>query len=540
MRNTLVLNRAVALSLSAVLAVLTGCQNSNSRDGGMSSSGSGGSKGSSGGMLSETTTDPSAKQATGDKAMANRETQLLESLAYPTGNRETSAVLLEKMGSKQIRMGQPYEYQLKVTNLTDAPLAGVEISEQLGENFKVTTAQPEAQQRNGQNVYSLGELKPGESRTINVTGTANGPGEVTSCTTIAYNPTLCTVATVIAPKINIAKSGPQQADICEEIVYKYSISNTGTGTETNVRVVDTLPDGLVSADGKKTIDFTVDAIPEGKTREFEARVRPDRVGEYSSQAKASSASGEVQSEQITTRVIAPELKVAVNGPEREYVGKAVTYEVTVENSGQAAARNAQLSFDGAGEATIAAIGGEGEAQTASGSVGGDGGQIGNIEPGQTRRYRVTVPAERAGTINVNAVAKAECAKDASAMASTTIETLPALLLEVVDRDDLVRIGESAYYTIKVTNQGTGPDTNIGITATLPPELQFVSGSGASQAQNQGQEVRFAPVPSLAAGKSIEWNVEAKATKAGDVRFRLDMNSDSLGKNVTETEATRLY
>jgi uncharacterized repeat protein (TIGR01451 family) len=345
---------------------------------------------------------------------------------------------------------------------------------------------------------------------------------------------------VIAPQINLAKSGPQQADICEQIVYKYSISNTGTGTETNVRVVDTLPEGLVTADGKNVVDFTVDAIPQGKTREFEARVKANRTGEFQSQAKATSASGDVQSEQVATRVIAPELKVAVSGPEREYVGKTVTYDVTVENSGQAAARNAQLSFDGAGGATIAAVEGEGEAQTASAKVGGDGGQIGNIEPGQSRRFRVTVPAERAGTINVNALAKAECAKDASAAASTNIETLPALLLEVVDREDLVRMGESAFYTIKVTNQGTGPDTNIGITATLPPELQFVNATGASEAQNQGQEIRFAPVPSLAAGKTIEWNVEAKAVKAGDVRFRLDMNSDSLGKNVTETEATRLY
>jgi uncharacterized repeat protein (TIGR01451 family) len=533
--------RAAAFSIvAASLAFSVGCD-SNPKSGGRTTA----SNGNATGTLAETTTDPEARRSQTASATGGSESQVMESLAYPTGDRKTSALLLEKMGAKQVRMGQPYEYQLKVTNLTDAPLGGVMISEQLGENFKISKAEPQAQQKDGMNVYNLGEIGPKESRTIAVTGTASAAGNLTSCTSVTYNPTLCSVAQVIAPQINLAKAGPARADICEDVVYKYTVSNTGTGDETNVTVTDQLPEGLKTADGKNLVQFVVDRVPQGKSREFEVRLRPDRTGDFKSAASASSAGGNVQSEEVATTVVAPELKVAVTGPEREYVGKSITYDISVQNTGQTAARNASLAFDGGGTgAQMVAVNNpqaaEGEARTASARIGGNGGDIGEIAAGQTRQYRVTVPAEKAGSVRVTAVAKAECAKDASAMATTSIETLPALLLEVVDREDLVRVGENVIYRITVTNQGTGPDTNVGITATLPPELQYVNAGGASGATAQGQQVKFTPVPSVAAGKAVEWNLEAKAIKAGDVRFQLDMNSDSLGKNVTETEATRLY
>src|SRR4051794_38950560 len=47
------------------------------------------------------------------------------SLAYPTGNRATSAILIERISPAEVRLGQPYEYQIKVTNLTNSTLSGV-------------------------------------------------------------------------------------------------------------------------------------------------------------------------------------------------------------------------------------------------------------------------------------------------------------------------------------------------------------------------------------------------------------------------------
>ena len=121
-----------------------------------------------------------------------------------------------------------------------------------------------------------------------------------------------------------------------------------------------------------------------------------------------------------------------------------------------------------------------------------------------------------------------------------ILTLPALLLEAVDVKDPVRVGNNVVYNIKVTNQGTAPDSDIRVKAVLPDSEQFVSGGGASEATADGQTITFAPIATLAPKQSVTWQVTAKAVKPDDARFRVEMTSKSLTKPGIKEEPTRLY
>ena len=88
--------------------------------------------------------------------------------------------------------------------------------------------------------------------------------------------------------------------------------------------------------------------------------------------------------------------------------------------------------------------------------------------------------------------------------------------------------------------GSGPDTNIRVTAKLPAEEQFVSAKGVTEATAEGQTVKFAPVATLAAGRSAQWEMTVSAKQAGDVRFDVQLESDSLTKPGSKSEPTRLY
>src|SRR5687768_3632419 len=48
-------------------------------------------------------------------------------LAYPTGDRQTSLLLLEVDSPPEVRVGRPYRYTVRVTNLTETPLHGVAV-----------------------------------------------------------------------------------------------------------------------------------------------------------------------------------------------------------------------------------------------------------------------------------------------------------------------------------------------------------------------------------------------------------------------------
>src|SRR5215218_1922347 len=52
---------------------------------------------------------------------------LRNSFAFPTGDRATSVVMLEADTPQQVRVGQPYNYTLRLTNLTDTPVHGVSV-----------------------------------------------------------------------------------------------------------------------------------------------------------------------------------------------------------------------------------------------------------------------------------------------------------------------------------------------------------------------------------------------------------------------------
>ena len=119
--------------------------------------------------------------------------------------------------------------------------------------------------------------------------------------------------------------------------------------------------------------------------------------------------------------------------------------------------------------------------------------------------------------------------------TTEVEGIPAILLEVVDIEDPILVGDVVTYEIKVTNQGSATGTGITVNCNLEPEMEFISGGELS-----GNTIALETLAELAPGATHTWTVQVKARAAGDVRFGVNMNSDQIGRDVTETESTNFY
>lgn len=481
-------------------------------------------------------------------------------LAYPTGNRSTSAVLVERMSPPEVRLGEPYEYQIKVTNLTNATLSSVIIREKLPADFNVTRAEPQGKVDGDIRAFELGDLPPKQSKMIRISGTPTKAGNIDSCVVVAYTPTLCSSTSVINPILKITKQAPTEADVCDPIALKYTVSNVGTGTERNVRIEEKLPDGLTTEDGRNSVAVDVGDLPEGKSKDVTVRLKAARAGAFTSEAVARGGGKEVVSDKVAVNVRQPKLEVTLRGPSSEFLNKRSTYSATVKNLGDAPARHVSVRLDTAGRAQLIAAatpeeksGGSFDSKDVvpdnkpSGTISGTAASLndtakdlGTIAPGESRSVDFNLRMLREGEMKITASASAECAPAVQTSLATSIATLPALRLEVVDVEDAIKIGDNVVYHIMVTNQGTGDDQDIRVVATLPEEESFVSASGTSNARNDGQVITFEPVARLDPQKSAEWRVEAKANRAGDVRFEVKITSRSLTKPAVETEPTRLY
>src|SRR5262249_4056987 len=95
-------------------------------------------------------------------------------MAYPTGEARTSAIGVEKGVPREVFVGDQFDYTLIVTNITGAELDNVVVTEDFGENFDFKSSAPaNTGKADAKSVHwVLGNLKPCESKTINVKATA--------------------------------------------------------------------------------------------------------------------------------------------------------------------------------------------------------------------------------------------------------------------------------------------------------------------------------------------------------------------------------
>ena len=457
------------------------------------------------------------------------------SWTYPWA--ECGIVQLDKTMPKEIGINRPFNYSIKVTNLTDSMLTNIMVTEELPSNFKFINANPTAKEDANKLTWEIASLGPKAIKQITVSGMATYIDSLKHCTTV-FTPVIpaCAIVEVIQPELKLTKTAPAEVLLCDLIPARFVVTNTGTGSVQNVRIVDTLPAGLRTADGKSEVIFDAGTLMAGQSRQFSAELRATKTGTYVSKAVATSATGlRAESAATTTSVGLPILAIRKTGPEQQYIGRPLTYEITVSNKSDVPAKNTVIE-DTVPEGVTSVKATAGAKLSGSKLIW----ELGTLAPNTSKKVCVSYTPTKAGTLTNGATATAYCADAVSSSVRTSVTGIPAVLLEVVDVEDPVRVGERATYVIRVTNQGSAAATNIRIVCILEDNVRYISSAGATASSIEGQTVKFFPLGSLAPQAKAAWRVVVEAVSPGDVRFKTIMNADQLTRPVEETESTHLY
>ena len=452
-----------------------------------------------------------------------------------------------------------------------------------------------------ENTWTIKRLMPGESRNIRVTASADKAGELKTCLAVtSMRPSLCLTTNVVKADLQLAKRAPEKAHVCEVIELEYFLQNDGEADLQSVTVKDDLPEGMQTIDGEKSLSFKVDGLKGGDTRKFVAKVIANKTGELSSRAVATPKQGQAsRSAKATTKVSAAELAIAMDGPSTSYVNRSTTQTVRVTNVGDAPAQNVTLSLGTDSELQVAHVGDpqdsddhvnasqssgtptladafdrkssnedanqQSGSQQASKNAEGQSSDrqqrarpsledfeqreidLGTIEPGQTIAIDFTTQSDADGKFVQIAKAEFHCGEGEHEQKVTSVArgeinvvALSALLVTVVDEKDPIRSGDEVTYSITVKNQGDAADENVEVTAMLPGQLKFVSADGTTDAQSQGNQVKFQPVKKLEAGDSARWDLTAKASGKGEVRLEVEVKSNGLSRATVTEEPTKLF
>jgi len=206
--------------------------------------------------------------------------------------------------------------------------------------------------------YEVGDLKPNESRQIDLKLTAVQPGAVTNVLVARGDVNVKTEdrwdLEVLSPQLEIGLEGPKRRFLDREASYVFSVSNPGTAPARKVELVAELPPGLkfVRANNSGTYDeatrsvhWLLEELAIKDKGTVELTTIPVDIGEQTLRIRGSAERGLATQKEHPVIIdgIASVMFEVVDTQDPVEVNGETTYEIHVLNQGSKASTNVRIS-----------------------------------------------------------------------------------------------------------------------------------------------------------------------------------------------------
>lgn len=428
---------------------------------------------------------------------------------YPTGNRETSALALERMAPSEVVAGQEFAYEYRITNLTNMELKDVMLKDDCASGFSIVSSEPKAMGTATNPSWGLGNFAPGQSKMVKLIGKANVTGGVlTSCAMVSYNSLLCVTTNVVQPALKVTVSAPEMKTSCEDVCVTIVVSNPGTGVAKNTMVNYTVPAGWTAKGATK---FTAGDLPAGQSMKAEVCLTPSKTGSFNSQASATAEGNlSAQSNVAATKIVQPKLEITADCPGSTLIGRTMTYKFTVKNTGDFSSLNTVVNAPVPAGTTFVSADMNGAA--APGAVSWN---LGELKSGESKSVSMTLRNSGAGSVAVSATTSGACAPQVGANCSTNVMGVPDIGTLLTDDDGVVLINDPHTFRYEVKNQGQIDLTSLKVVFKLDEGMEFVSSTSSTAAKVSGKNVEFA-LGTLKPGDKLAFTITTKGLKEGNL------------------------
>jgi len=206
--------------------------------------------------------------------------------------------------------------------------------------------------------YEVGDLKPNESRQLNLKLTAVQPGPVNNVLTARGDANLKTddrlSLEVLSPQLQLGVEGPKRRFLEREATYAISITNPGTAPARQVELIAQLPTGLkfVRANNSghyeeatRSVHWRLEELPIKETGAVELVTLPIEIGEQTLRLRATAEKGLAAEKDypVVIEGISAVMFEVAGTPNPIEVNGQTTYEIHVVNQGSKAATNVQVT-----------------------------------------------------------------------------------------------------------------------------------------------------------------------------------------------------
>lgn len=334
------------------------------------------------------------------------------------------------------------------------------------------------------------------------------------------------------PKLKMDIEGPSEVHYGENQVYKLTLSNPGTGAADNV-TIHLMPIGQGT---EQPATHTVGTLEAGASQSLEIELTPRQAGELVIKAEAT-ADGDLRCEAVEEVLVRRAgLAATVGGPRMQYAGTAATYEVHVNNPGNATAQDVVVTAELPTGAEFNEASGGGHYNAETGAVEWS---LASLQAGaeETLTIKCVLGTPGVNNLNLKAIAVGDLACDAQTI--TKVEALADLVLEVSDPRGPVAVGQEVTYEVRITNRGTKNADGVDAVVFFSEGVEASSVDGGDHQVSPGQ-VEFSSIPTIAAGGEVVFRITARAETAGNHVFRAEVHCKSIGTSLASEETTKFY
>ena len=450
---------------------------------------------------------------------------------------QTPTLIIEKFAPPEIQVGKPAVFEILVRNTGTTVANDVEIHDLLPQGTQLTNTTPKAAQgRNGELVWTLGPMRPGDEATVQVEVMPTTEGEIGSIATVHFAAAASARTVCTKPEIAIEVSAPRSVMVGDDVPLKIRVFNSGTGAATGVYLTEVVPAGMEHAAGGE-LEYEIGDLQPNETRELELSLRAVKPGPCMNLIQGK-GDGRVAAETKTQfDIVAASLAVDIDGPKRRFLDRQATYTVSLTNPGTAAAREIELATYLPRGMQFIDADNHGEYDSETHSVRW---LLEELPPQQRGSVTLTALPVEPGQQLFRVESTADRGISARKEEAVLVEGAVSLVFQVVDTVDPVEVGGETEYEITVANQGSKEATNVQLSVTLPEGFKAADADGPSKFAAAGRQIQFQALPQLPAKSETTFRVRAQCLRAGDHRCLVQLTSDDSKLPVTKEEGTQVY
>jgi uncharacterized repeat protein (TIGR01451 family) len=449
---------------------------------------------------------------------------------------QAPTVCLQWVKKSPIVVGQECQCDLVVRNVGKTAARDLAVDGFFPATVRLTHADPMPADNSDHVTWSFATLGASEEHVIHIKLVPSRRGELPTTAVVRFASATSNTFSVEEPLLALAVRGPKELLVGDPATQTITVHNPGTGVAHNVALEAHLSRGLEAPRGEGLI-VQVGSLNPGESRVVRLPLIAVAGGDQEVTVHASAGSDLHRELATIIHVIAPSLKIALEGPSFRYVGRKAHYVATVTNNGGAPLNNVRVTHVVPEGFKFVRADHEGQFDDSSRTVTWN---VEHLDVHQSTPVKLELVSTQIGKCTHCVAAVAEQGARCELKLDTVVDGVASLAVEILKQSDPVEVGVETGFEIHVRNDGSKAAENVAVACDLPSVLEIVRTEGATSVADVKDHLTFQPLPFLEPGKAAIYRVHVRAKAEGNHRFGVRLTADSIKDPLTYTELTKFY